>query len=364
MTSTDAVPKSVPSTVASDGWPGGSGLHDVSPVRRARRVPRRRRAIVLGSLAALLVAAFAVRVLLGDYTYTIPDFFRILFGEEIPVASYLLMESKLPRAVLAVLVGAALGASGAVFQTLLRNPLASPDVVGVSAGASAAGIFAILGLGLRGDVVSVFAVVGALGVAIAVRWIAGGAGGYRLVLVGVGMASAMSAVIFYLIARARIYDVQLALRWLTGSLNNVGWDSVRVLGMALLVLVPLLVWFGRALPVLEMGDDVARGFGVAPWRADALLAISVLLVAMAVSVAGPTAFVAFVSGPIARGLNGGRTSIVGAALVGAIVVLSADYVAAYAVPDVSIPVGVVTGAVGAPFLLWLLGRGAAGRSSS
>ena len=168
-----------------------------------------------------------MRVLLGDYTFTVPDFFRILFGEQIPVSTFILMESKLPRAVLAVLVGLALGSAGSLFQMLLRNPLASPDIVGVSLGASAAGIFAILTLGLRDGAVSGFAVVGAVAIAAVVRWVAGTTGGYRLVLVGVGVAAAMVSVIQYLLARSATYDVQLALRWLVGSVNNVPWRLDR-----------------------------------------------------------------------------------------------------------------------------------------
>lgn len=329
-------------------------------LRAATRRPRRRRQLVVGSLVAALVGAFAVRVLLGDYTVTVPDFVRILLGEEIPVATFIVWESKLPRAVLAVLVGVALGSAGALFQTLLRNPLASPDVVGVSLGASAAGVFALLVLGLRDGAVSVFAVVGAVVVAAVVRWVAGTTGGYRLVLVGVGVAAAMVSVVQYLFARSSTYDVQLALRWLVGSLNNVPWSTIGALAAVLVVLLPVLVWLARAVPVLELGADAAAGLGVPAHRTDVLLLVGVLLTAAAVAAAGPVSFVAFMAGPIARGLLGGRHSLLGGALVGAVLMLLADYTAAYLVPGVVLPVGVVTGAVGGPFLLWLLARGAGG----
>ena len=122
---------------------------DPDAVRRARRTPRRRSRLVVAGLSLALLLAFAARVLLGDFTYTIPDFFRILFGADLPGATYILMESKLPRAVLAVLVGLAFGVGGAIFQTTLRNPLASPDIIGVSAGASASAVVAIVVLDLR-----------------------------------------------------------------------------------------------------------------------------------------------------------------------------------------------------------------------
>ncbi len=328
-------------------------------LRAATRAPRRRRQVVTAALAVALVAAFGARVLLGDYTVTIPDFFAIVFGKDIPVASFVMMESKLPRAVLAVLVGVAFGTAGSLFQNLLRNPLASPDIVGVSLGASAAGVFAILVLGLRGGAVSVFAVVGAVAVAAVVRWVAGTTGGYRLVLVGVGVAAGMLAVVQYLLARSSTFDVQLALRWLVGSLNGVPWSTIGILAVAMVVLLVLLAWLARALPALELGQDAAVGLGVRAHRTDSLLLVGVLLTAFGVAAAGPVSFVAFMAGPIARSLLGGRHSLLCGALVGGVLMLLADYTAAYLVPGVVLPVGVVTGAVGGPFLLWLLTRGAA-----
>ena len=319
--------------------------------------------MVLCGLAVAVVGAFAVRVLLGDYTVTAPDFVRILLGEQIPVARFIVLELKLPRAVLAVLVGVALGSAGSLFQLLLRNPLASPDVVGVSLGASAAGVFALLALGLRGTGVSLVAVLGAVVVAALVRWVAGPTGGYRLVLVGVGVAAALGSVVQYLLARSAVYDVQLALRWLVGSLAGVRWPAIGALALALAVLLPVLAHLGRALPALELGPDAAAGLGVPAHRTDVLLMLGVLLTAVAVAAAGPVSFVAFMAGPIARALLGGRHSLLAGALAGAVLVLVADHVAAYLVPGVVLPVGVVTGAVGGPFLLWLLARGATGRSA-
>ncbi len=325
-------------------------------VSTARRRPARRTQIVTGGLAAVLLAVSAARVLLGDFTFTIPDFFRILFGAEIPGASFILMESKLPRAVLGVLVGSAFGVAGAIFQTTLRNPLASPDIIGVSLGASAAAVFAIVGLDQTGTPVAVAAIVGAVAVSGLVRWVAGPAAGYRLVLIGVGVAAALTSVVQYLFTRADVYDAQLALRWLTGSLNQVDWPTIRLLAGFLLVLLPLLVWVAGSMRITELGDDVSAGLGVGSRRTDLLLLVAVVLTAVAVAAAGPVAFVSFLAGPISRALNAGRTTLTGAALVGAAIVVAADYVAAYLVADVNLPVGVVTGAFGAPFLLWLLAR--------
>lgn len=332
-------------------------------VRLARRGPVRRHRRVIGGLLAGLVIAFAVRVLLGDYTITVADFARIVTGTDIPGASYILMESKLPRAVLGVLVGGAFGVGGAIFQTTLRNPLASPDIIGVSIGASTAAVFAIVVLGLAGPALAVAAVVGALLTAALVRLAAGSTAGFRLVLVGVALAAAWSSVIQYLFTRADVHDAQLALRWLTGSLAAADWPTIRLLAGVLLVLAPVVAWLARAQRVVELGPDSATALGVTPRRTDLLLLVAVVLVAVGVAAAGPVAFVAFLAGPIARGLNAGRSTLGGAGLVGALVVVAADHVAAYLLPGVNLPVGVVTGAFGAPFLLWLLTRGRTPRSA-
>jgi iron complex transport system permease protein len=331
---------------------------DVSEARRvvrtARSRPRRRLVWVLAGLAAALIGLFWLRVLGGDYTITFGDFWRIVFGKQIPGATFILTESKLPRACESILVGSALGLGGAIFQTTLRNPLASPDVIGVSLGASAAAVLGIVAWSASGGGLAALALAGALGTALLVRGLAGDGAGQRLVLVGVTVAAGLSAVIQYLFTRADVYDAQLALRWMTGSVSDASWPAIRALGLALLVLLPVTALAARAARALELGDETAAALGVGRRRADLLLLCGVLLVAAATAAAGPVAFVAFVAGPIARSLNRGRTTLVGAALVGAIVTVAADYAGAYAFPGVNLPVGVVTGALGAPFLLWLL----------
>jgi iron complex transport system permease protein len=333
-------------------------------VCRARRSTARRHLLVVSGLGLAVVGAFLVRVLLGDFTVTFPDFVRILAGEQIPGATFIVLETKLPRAVLGVLVGAAFGLGGAIFQTTLRNALASPDVIGVSMGASAAAVFAIVTLNLQGAAVSGFAIAGALGVSLVVRLVAGSHGGYRIVLVGVGCAALLSSVVQYLFTRANIYDAQAALVWLTGNLARANWVLVSQLAIALAVLLPLVWWFAGALRLTELGPDTATSLGSSPRRTDVLLLLAALLVSVGVAAAGPVAFTGFLAGPIARALNGGRTTLEGAMLTGALTVTGGDYVGAYLVPDLNLPVGVVTGACGAPFLLWLMATGRATRSTS
>ena len=194
----------------------------VEVVRAARRRPRRRLVLVWVGLTLAVVVAFLARVLLGDFTFTVPDAVRIVLGEEIPGASFILMETKLPRAVLAVLVGLALGVSGAIFQGALRNPLASPDIIGVGMGASAAASFAIIELGQEGVPVALWGAAGAVLMAVVVRTVGGS--GNRLVLVGVGATVALTSVVQYLFTRADEYDAHIALRWLTGSVGEATWD--------------------------------------------------------------------------------------------------------------------------------------------
>jgi iron complex transport system permease protein len=333
-------------------------------VAAALRAPRRRHRLVVAVLAVLLLAALAVRVLLGDYTFTVPDAVRIVLGAQVPGATFILMESKLPRALLAVVVGGSFGLAGAVFQATLRNPLASPDIVGVSMGASASAVLGIVVLDLQGLPLSGLAVVGALLIAALTRWLAGTGTGQALVLVGVGVATVLASVVQYLFTRADEWDAQLVLRWLTGSVGQADWATLRLLAIALLVVVPLVAWAARDLRAVELGADAAAGLGVSQRRTDLLLALGVVLVALGVAAAGPIAFVAFVAGPVSRALNGGRTSLLGAALVGATLTVAADHVASHWVGDVTLPVGVVTGVAGAPFLLWMLAGNRTGRRAA
>jgi iron complex transport system permease protein len=328
-----------------------------------------------GLLAAAAVVMFAVYVLLGSYTVTIPDFFKILVahltgGERIPGASFIVMENKLPRAVVGTLIGAAFGLAGGLFQTLLRNPPASPDVIGISYGASAAAVTAIVVFGASGAAVSAAALGGALGVAAVIYAISrggslgsgggngGNAAGNRLILAGVGIAAALHAVVSFLMTRADIRTAADALVWLNGSLNSANWDRAGTLSLALLVLVPAVIALAGPLRILELGDDAAAGLGIHVGVTRlAVVVTAVALAAVATAAAGPVAFVAFLAGPIARRFTK-KASLPGSAFVGALIVLAADYFAANIAPllldGTVLPVGVITGALGAPFLLWLL----------
>ncbi len=324
-------------------------------VREQRKAPRRRRTLVTAALGLIVFALFAINILLGSYTVTIPDFLAMLGGKIIPGASFIVMENKLPQALLGLLAGASFGMAGTIFQSMLRNPLASPDIIGISYGASATAVGAMVIFGVRGVGVSVAAIIGALLVALLITVLARGRGGTGLILIGIGAAAFMQAAVTFLLSRADINNAQEIMVWLTGSLNSANWERVTILAVALVVLLPFIAGGARDLRGLALGDDTAAGLGFNVPRARLMLTIvGVLLAAFPTAAAGPISFVAFLSGPIAKRLNGGVASLPLSALVGAAIVLAGNFAAINAIPGTSLPVGVVTGALGAPFLLWLL----------
>lgn len=331
-------------------------------VRQARRLAGRRGRLVLAGLLLAWLAAFAVRTLLGDYLIAVPDLVLILTGRAdevgVPGAEFILLQSKLPRAVVGTLAGMALGASGATFQLMARNPLASPDVLGLTMGASAAAVLTLVLLGGDGPVVVLAALAGAALVALALLLLSASRAGSaptRMILIGIALSAMLTSVVHWTLLRADIYRAHEAMVWLTGSLSGVTWPQVAGLALVVAVALPLLLASASELHLVELGDDLAHGVGAPPQRVRSVaLTLVVVLVASSTAVCGPIAFVAFLSGPIARRLLGGRAGIGAAALVGAVIVVLADHLGAYALPDVNLPVGVITGLVGAPFLLWLL----------
>lgn len=352
-------PAAAPTTTPATG--DTTGPVPAESVRRSRRHARRRGHLVVAGLLLAWVSVVAVRTLLGDFTITVPDFFRIVLGtgEVGHGAEFVLMESKLPRAVAGTLAGLALGAGGATFQLMARNPLASPDVLGLTMGASAAAVATLILFDGSGTAVVLAAFGGAALVAVALLTLSGsrpGSAPTRMILVGIALSAMLTSVVHWVLLRADVYRAHEAMVWLTGSLNGITWPQLGLLALVVAVALPLLLATARELHLVELGDDLAAGVGAPPQRVRArALVLVVVLVAATTSVCGPVAFVAFLAGPIARRL-GGRASIGAAALVGAVVVVAADHVGAYAIPGANLPVGVVTGLIGAPFLLWLLTR--------
>lgn len=343
-------------TLDRSGEPAAERVRRIIVGRRSRH---RRHAVATIVLGVLVVALFAVALMVGNTFYGPAEVVRVLLGETVPGASFTIGDLRLPRAVLAVLTGIGFGMAGVSFQTLLRNPLASPDIIGISSGAGAAAVFGIIVLSLDGPVVSLFALGGAVVTALAIYALSirGGFAGTRLILIGIGVAAMLQSVISYLLSRAANWDIQTAMQWLTGSLNNASWERVLPLAIAAAVIVPLLLANGRALGALQLGDDSAAGLGVRVNLTRLLFILgAVALLAFATAATGPIAFVAFMAGPIAARLTGpGANLLVPSALVGAVLVLGGDLIAQFLL-GTRYPVGVVTGVLGAPYLIYLLVR--------
>ena len=327
-------------------------------LRADRRLRRRRNLTVCAAGGGLVLALVLVGLTLGSVRLSARQVLLSLLGRmDNASINFVVRELLGPQVLAAVVTGVALGVAGTLFQQLLRNPLAAPDFVGVSSGASLAAVAGIVVYGWSGISVPLLALLGALVSAILMYVLAwrDGVDGYRFILVGIGVSAFFTGLTSYLLARSDISDARQAMRWLTGSVGQSGMTEVWLLAAALVALVPLWPALRRSLHTLTLGDDAARALGTRAEPARlGLVLVAVVLTALATAVSGPLAFVALVAGPVAdRLLRRAAGGLLAAGLVGAALVLVADYVATYLLP-VALPTGVVTGAVGAPYLLWLL----------
>ncbi|ALC05135.1 hypothetical protein CDES_03410 [Corynebacterium deserti GIMN1.010] len=328
-------------------------------LKKQRTSRASRRWLIIGILGFLLCAVFCFTLMWGEVFYSPGQVIAVLSGHQVPGASYTVGVLRLPRAVMGLTAGLAFGAAGIIFQTLLRNQLASPDIIGISSGASAAGVIGIVFFGMSQSAVSAFALAASLSIALLIYMVAyrGRFSATRLILTGIGIAAMLNSLVSYALSKADSWDLPTATRWLTGSLNGATWERATPLIVTTIVLIPLLIIYSRNLDLLRLGNESAVSLGVGTNRTRIITIIAaVALIAVATAACGPIAFVAFVAGPIAsRILGGGGSLIIPSALVGAIIVLAADLIGQYFL-GTRYPVGVVTGAFGAPFLIYLLIR--------
>lgn len=319
----------------------------------------RPRALAVGAGAALLAAGLGlIAVGSGDYPMGPADVLRTLAGGGTAAEQFIVHELRLPRLVTALLVGAALALAGTVFQSLVRNPLGSPDVLGFTQGAST-GALVVVVLGGGSLALAGAAVAGGLGTGLLIYALAWrrGVHGYRLILVGIGVAAILTGVNGYLLTRAPLMDAARAVLWLTGSLDGRGWANAGPLLAVTAVLAPLVVVaFGPALRMMELGDDTASALGVPVRRLRlALLAAAVLLVSFAAAAAGPVSFVALVAPHVTKRLTRAPgPNLVPSMALGAALLVGADLLAQRAFAGHQLPVGVVTGVLGGGYLVWLL----------
>lgn len=337
---------------------------------RASVVVRPRAAAVTALLALLAALVACVSVSVGEFVVPLPEVVRALVGEGDPGQVLVVQRLRLPRVLVGLLVGAALGAAGALTSSVVRNPLATPDVLGVTAGASAAAVGVLL-LGWAVPL-PLAALAGGLAAAalVAALSLRGGSTGPHLVLVGIGLSACATAMTSFLLVRAEITDAQRAVVWLTGSLSGRGWEHVRPLVLATAVLLPLAGVLARSLTTLGLGDDLARTLGTRVTAARlAVLGVAVALAAAATAAAGPVAFVALVAPQVALRLAATPGPPVAAsAAAGALLVVAADLVGrtglqGLGLTSTELPVGAVTALVGAPVLLVLLRRTTRGRTT-
>lgn len=314
--------------------------------------------VVIVVLAAVAAGAGIVLIGSGDYAMTPGEVVSTLFGHGTFQQEFIVTDLRLPRVLVGLLVGAALGVGGAVFQTISRNPLGSPDVLGFGQGATVGALTVIVLFEGGAAAVAGGAVVGGLVTGIVVYLVAWKRGmhGYRLVLVGIGSAAMLTAAAQYLITKANLVDATRAVVWMTGSLDGRDWAQVWPLLVVCGLLIPLVLGHGRALRMMEMGDDAAYALGVRVERTRlVLMGCAVMLVAVATAAAGPITFVSLSAPQLARRLTRSPgPNLAPAALMGAALLLVADWIAMDAFGDRQLPVGVVTGVLGGCYLLWLL----------
>nr|WP_214744482.1 iron chelate uptake ABC transporter family permease subunit [Exiguobacterium sp. s189] len=327
---------------------------------RQGRMKRRRRYVGMTTLLAFVAVMLSgLMLMLGNTIYPVQDVIRVLLGEDVQGATFAVEVLRLPRMLAGVFAGAAFGAAGTIFQTMLRNPLANPNVIGITTGSSAAAVFCIVVLQTSEAVISIASIIGGLVTVLVIYFLSKGASFSigRLVLVGIGIQAMLTAVINYLLLISRQNDVAMAMRWLTGSLNGAKLEELPPLIITVLICLPIVLLLTRQLEMLELGEMAATGLGINTNQTRLLLIVAaVFMLALATATTGPIAFIAFLAGPIAKRLVGtSHAGILPAALVGIILVLASDLVGQFAF-TARYPVGVITGIIGAPYLLYLLIR--------
>lgn len=316
------------------------------------------RSIVVSVL--LLVAAFGVALLaLGTGDFAIPPdrVLRALFGSGVGSDDLVIREWRFPRVLMALVLGAALGVSGAILQSVTRNPLGSPDIVGFNSGAYTGALLVILaGGGYYATAAG--AVIGGLVTALTIFVLAfrQNVKGFRLVIVGIGVGAMLAALNTWLILRADLDDAMSAAAWGVGTLDGLTWAEIAPALVVLAVLALAVVPAAYRLQILELGDDAARALGIRVGRARlALTVLSVAFVAVGTAVAGPIAFVALAAPQLGRRLaRTPATALLPAAAMGALLLVACDWIARRVFAPTTVPVGVVTASIGGAYLAYLL----------
>jgi iron complex transport system permease protein len=317
---------------------------------------RKRGVIIAAGLAVASVVLALVSLGTGDYPLSVPEVVQAMFATDGGFATKIVLEWRLPRVLVALVFGGALGIAGAIFQSLTRNPLGSPDIIGFATGAYTGALIAITVVGNAYLSTAVGALAGGLITALIVYLLAyrGGMQGFRLIIVGIAVTAALHAINTYMLLRVQTEVAMTASIWGSGSISLVGWEEAIPAFIALAVLLPTML-LARSLRQLEIGDDAAKSHGVRiePARL-ALLITGVALTAIVTATSGPIAFIALAAPQVAKRLTkSAGIPIIPSALTGGFLLLGADFVAQHLLPN-ALPVGIVTVVIGGVYLIALL----------
>lgn len=319
----------------------------------------RRAAVTAVSLAVVLALVCVTYLSVGESFVPPSEVLKVVFGQQ--SADRLVVGTlRLPRMVLGLLVGVAFGISGGLIQTVARNPLASPDIIGISQGAGALTVGAMTFGVTSFTVLPYLSIVGGLTAAALVYAFAwrGGLHATRFVLIGIGFAIALRSITTLFITKGDVLVAQQAQVWMTGSLNGRGYDEATPLLIVLIVMLPAVAWAAYAQRTVSMDDDTATALGVRLGGVRlGLVVLGVVLASVATGAAGPVDFVALLAPQISRRMT--RTAqipLLCSALMGAVIVVLGDLLARVVLAPTELPVGVLTAAVGAPYLIWLIIR--------
>lgn len=319
--------------------------------------------IIIAFILFLLMISLAFLALTtGKFPIEFSTLIDIVVGQsEGGIKEKIVMDIRLPRLLTAMGVGAALGISGAIFQSISRNVLGSPDVIGFTTGAATGALLQIIIFNGTVVDIAISTLVGGMATALIVYLLSlknGVMSGYTMILVGIGIGAILHAFNGLLLVKGNIDNAIMANLWLAGSLNARTWQHVYPTFIGLLILVPLIIFYAKSLTLMEMGDDMAQQLGVHVGRVRWVMIFSaVLLASLATASAGPIAFVALAAPQLVIRLSqSGKLPIVGSALMGSLLLLSADVLSQNLPINITMPVGLMTGVIGGLYLLWLLTR--------
>ncbi|CAM3840771.1 Ferric enterobactin transport system permease protein FepG [Vibrio aerogenes CECT 7868] len=320
-----------------------------------------RRELLVGLfLFGLLCLSAVYATTVGKFPLSLSQVTDILGGvPEHRIQARVLFHIRLPRIATAIFAGCALGASGAVFQSVSRNVLGSPDIIGFTSGAATGALIQIVLFSSGTVAVALAAIGGGLATAVVVYLLSfksGSVGYYRLILTGIGVGAVLSALNGLLLVKGNIDDALTANLWLSGSLHARNWTHALPVMVGVAVLLPLMKWLARPLMMIEMGDEMAKQLGIRIERVRLMMMLfAVILAALATGAAGPIAFIALAAPQLARRLRrSGHLPVFSAALMGGLLLLAADLLTQLIPLDLIIPIGRMTGIVGGIYLLWLL----------